>query len=414
MNELLTNIAAARLLEVQCFQQLFRIFTEMEMGSAIYTSDFSPASRVAKGVVSTSISAAMAMPWLVTKASAVVTGFGKRHNVKLSDMYHDLWTLWVLSKRVDLTCYDSFLQSVAGMMHIAVDRGAPYKELEDSIVDGLDRIPRCPKDVTQATPEWEAIFSEENGNVLSQVRRQSRTLVARMLNVVREVGACRGAMKTLHLVGVGGMLNAGKTTLVQALLGPNVVKVSAGNEHAARTILPTYYSLPGCPEVGFIDLPGLDDFEDLQRRAHDVLDIVDIKVLLIPSISARQPSGRMLLDRTPEPCELKLVTKADELLRTQGKLDVESAKQRLKDEREDLKFLGNTEFAFFLDADDLPRRNGDVLQEVLLDDGVAKGPAHVAAWICRAASEHLQLSADASQRLRRSFACLPENVFART
>ena len=37
------------------------------------------------------------------QASAVVTGFGKRHNVKLSDMYHDLWTLWVLSKRVDLT-----------------------------------------------------------------------------------------------------------------------------------------------------------------------------------------------------------------------------------------------------------------------------------------------------------------------
>merc|ERR1719453_423560 len=143
-------------------------------------------------------------------------------------------------------------------------------------------------------------------------------------------------MKTLHLVGIGGMLNAGKTTLVQALLGPRVVRVSAGNEHAARTILPTYYSLPGCPEVGFIDLPGFDDSEDLQRRAHDVLDIVDIKVLLIPSTSARQPSGRMLLDRTPEPCE--------------GKLDVASAKQRLLDEREDLKFLGNTEFAFFLDA----------------------------------------------------------------
>merc|ERR1719217_1603159 len=117
----------------------------------------------------------MAVPWLVTKAGAFVSGNSKRYNVYLSEMYHDLWALWVASTRVDLTCYDSFLQSVAGMMHIMVEKGAPYKEWEDSIVDSLDRIPRCPKDVTEIKPdEWETIFNAEGGNALRQVRMQSR------------------------------------------------------------------------------------------------------------------------------------------------------------------------------------------------------------------------------------------------
>ncbi|NLV93153.1 MAG: GTP-binding protein, partial [Candidatus Riflebacteria bacterium] len=110
------------------------------------------------------------------------------------------------------------------------------------------------------------------------------------------------AAERLH-IGIFGRINAGKSSVINAITGQNIAIVSDVKGTTTDPVYKTMELLPLGP-VMIIDTPGLDDEGQLGKlrvqRSYQVLNKTDIAVLVVDGVIGIAEEDNKILNRIKE------------------------------------------------------------------------------------------------------------------
>jgi GTP-binding protein EngB required for normal cell division len=131
--------------------------------------------------------------------------------------------------------------------------------------------------IGQICHDWDNFFAKK---ILSYVASTFRPLIARWIKWMLAVHELREALASQTIIGVVGLMNSGKSTLLNRIF---CQKVPSGTSEAKRTTVPFLYSLgPDVEGVDVIDFPGVDDNDDLIRVLCKILfDLAQVAVFVV-------------------------------------------------------------------------------------------------------------------------------------
>jgi GTP-binding protein EngB required for normal cell division len=158
---------------------------------------------------------------------------------------------------------------------------------------------------------WDEFFKEK---ILSLIPSPYHPLIARWIRWTLAVFELRETLASYTTIGIIGLMNSGKTSLVNSLFGQ---KIPSGTMEAKRTTVPFLYSLePEVEGIDVIDFPGVDDCNiHIQSHCKTLFQLPQIIIFLVDYRKAHSNASMAWLKAVVEkgvPC-LVCLTFGDKL-----------------------------------------------------------------------------------------------------